>query len=130
MQNLLPTLVLGFNLKDNIMYKGNMGDFVQKVNDYLKRKHDCLLSFSYVVLPAPVDGSGLEPDSYYCVAFFAPGQKMAYGYKVFDREDFEQQIYDYVNEELSNVQGEYDGFSEPPEDIFGEEVYGFEDEDN
>lgn len=80
------------------MYKGNMRDFVEKVDIYLRREYDCMLSYIYT------------SNTQHLIAFFEPGAYSAPGYEVFDREDFEQQVYDYVNEELKNildVQGQY-----------------------
>lgn len=103
------------------MYKGNMGDFAERVNLYLQKHYDSKLVFGKIP-------SNLE-DGEYFVAFFAPGQEGAVGYRVFDSANFEQQIYDYINEELSNVQGEYDGFPEQANSISGEDISEFDSED-
>jgi len=95
------------------MYKGNMGDFVQRVSDYIRRNYDCIIHFSKV---------GNTVDSYY-VAFFTPGQMGAMGYQVYDTDNFEEQVYDFVNKNLEDyVQGEYDRFFEEPPELYGEEL--------
>ena len=100
------------------MYDGNMGDFVFKLNTYLKKQHSCKLTFGHIP----------EVDRYY-IAFFADGQPAAMGYEVFDTEDFEQQVYDFVNKELEDVQGQYDGLPKQFEDLFGDDLSTSEDED-
>lgn len=92
------------------MYKGNMHDFCLRLNEYLKREHNSMLVF------------GKSDNLGYFVAFFPPEAGSAVGYRVFDTEDFEQQIYDYINNELEDVQEEYDGFPEQPEGLLGEEI--------
>jgi len=95
------------------MYRGNMGDFVQKVSDYIKRNYDCIIHFTRV---------GSTGNSYY-VAFFTPGQMGSLGYQVYDTENFEEQVYDFVNKNLEDyVQGEHDRFFDEPSDLFGEEL--------
>ena len=87
------------------MYRGNMGDFIQKLNDYIQRKYDSRIIFGSI--DYDVD------EIIYYIAFFGPLQKGgAIGYKVFDREDFEDQVIDYVNKCLEYVQGKHDGFLE------------------
>ena len=93
------------------MYKGNMGDFVTKVSEYLKANYECKLIFGEV----PTENGG------YYIAFFEPAQATAMGYAVYDSDNFEQQIYDYVNKQLENVQRKYDGFSQQSEGLSGEE---------
>jgi hypothetical protein len=102
------------------MYKGNMGDFVQKVNDYILKNYNCRVIFGNI----PVGDLGG-----YFIAFFAPDRQSAIGYQVYDREDFEQQIYDYVNHQLDHVQGQYDGLYQQSEGLFGEDLSSLEDED-
>jgi hypothetical protein len=103
------------------MYKGNMGDFVSKVDVYLRKHYDCKIIFGRV----PIEDVGK-----YFVAFYAPSQRAAIGYEVFDKENFEEQIYDYVNKELSDVQGKHDGFPELFDGLFEEDVPYTEDEDS
>ena len=91
------------------MYKGNMQDFCHKVNEYLQREYSSLLQFGKI-------------DNSYFVAFFHPYVMSTSAYEVFDTEDFEQQIYDFVNNELEDVQEEYDGLPEQPDKLFGEEI--------
>ncbi len=92
------------------MYKGNMYDFCEKVSVYLRREFECSLVF------------GKAEGGYYFVAFFGPETVSSIGYLVYDTEDFEQQIYDYVNNELEDVQEEYDGFPDEPDEVLGDEV--------
>ena len=97
------------------MYKGNMKDFVDKVNVYLNKHYNCSITFGQYS-----DSDKTE----YFVAFFAGDQVSAVGYKVFDSANFEQQIYDYVNNELEDVQWELNGFPEQPNRISGENISG------
>lgn len=92
------------------MYKGNMYDFCNKVSEYLMREHSCSLVF------------GKHKEGYYFVAFFSPEINSTVGYLVYDTEDFEQQIYDFINNELEDVQEEYDGLPYESDEVLGDEV--------
>lgn len=74
------------------MYKGNMRDFTDKVSDYLRRRYDCKLVFGHALI-----------NNSYFIAFFASDQVGATGYEVYDRGDFEEQVYDYVNVQLNGI---------------------------
>lgn len=73
------------------MYRGNMYEFTEKVNKYLKEKYKCRLIFGYFK----------KGGSTYYLAFFGPTQMSATAYAVYDREDFEQQVIDFINNELN-----------------------------
>ena len=95
------------------MYRGNMWEFVNKVDEYLKKHYNCKIIF------------GSYGNTEYYVAFFAGEQPSAVGYTVFDSEDFEQQIYDFVNNELEDinyVQGKYDGLYEQTDTVPEEDI--------
>jgi len=97
------------------MYKGNMREFVDEVDRYLRKHYDCKIIFGKT--------GSLIPEYY--VAFFAGSQPSAVGYTVFDSDNFEEQIYDFVNSELEDidyVQREHDGFSEQADRIPEEEI--------
>jgi len=68
-----------------------MQDFVSKVNDYLYNKYEGRLVFGNVKI------NGLTN---MFIAFFPKGSLGSQAYHVYDREDFEEQVYDYVNEKL------------------------------
>ena len=91
------------------MYKGNMQDFCHRLSSYLRENYNSKLLFG-------------KYSEYYYVAFFGPDTDGAVAYRVFDSEDFEQQVYDYINEELKDVQEEYDGFPEQSDEVLGEEI--------
>jgi len=98
------------------MYNGNMWEFVNKVDEYLRKHYDCKIIFGRTLT--------LTENEYY-VAFFAGEQPSAVGYTVFDSANFEQQIYDFVNSELedvSYVQGKHDGFYEQSEGLYDEDI--------
>lgn len=102
------------------MYKGNMTDFVESVDRYLGKYYDCKIILI----------SATATDNRNFVALFAPGQVASMGYEVYDTENFEQQIYDYVNKSLENVQGEYNGFYNKLEQLHREDISSSEFEDN
>ena len=76
------------------MYKGNIHNFIQRVNLYIEDKYNCKLILVRI-------------KSEYAIGFFGPEDESVEAYCVYDREDFEEQIYDYINKNLIDVQGEY-----------------------
>ena len=86
------------------MYKGNMQDFVERLDRYLHKEYGGQLRFGRVTI------NGLTN---IFVAFFPKGVIGTQAYHIYDREDFEEQIYDYVNQKLKeNVSREFDGLSD------------------
>lgn len=69
------------------MYKGNMGDFCEKANNFLLEKYNCSIHFHT-----------WRDRSF--VAFFGPFDSGAEGYEVFDNEDFEKEMYEFINKKL------------------------------
>lgn len=95
------------------MYKGNMKDFVNKVDSYINKHYSAKLIFGKTVINSKVK---------IFLAYFAPGQMGAVGYEVFDTDDFEEQVYDYVNKQLEDVQGKHYGFLDESTDLFEQEI--------
>lgn len=86
------------------MYKGNMQDFIDRLDEYLEKKYNSKL----ILGKYTIDGLTII-----YIVYFHENEFACRGYKVYDREDFEQQVYDYVNHKINNhVQRELDGFSE------------------
>lgn len=73
------------------MYKGNMRDFVEKLDKYLWDKYEGRIYFSKITINGVTD---------MLISFFPKGTISTRAYRVYDREDFEDQVYDYVNEKL------------------------------
>ena len=83
------------------MYKGNMYEFVEKLDLYLKKNYDGDCRLIFAITPNIPD----EPiSSTPYIAFFLPGEMSARAYSVTDSLDFEEQVIDYVNKRLEDVQ--------------------------
>lgn len=84
------------------MYKGNMYEFVERVSEYTQRVYGKTFELGYQDLPIFSPKGGFE-SSYkgYVIwdKYMAGG---ATGSIVTDSEDFEQQVYDFVNRRLDD----------------------------
>ncbi len=88
------------------LYKGNMQDFVDKVSQYMREKFGKTVSLARLNGPRrrtpsrngePARSIEGNMDYYVCIQV---SPSTSYTGLVYDREDFEQQVYDIINKIL------------------------------
>jgi hypothetical protein len=82
------------------MYKGNMGDYVKQVSQYMKEKGLLAqVTFDYVNF------------QYHPGLYLFPwkiGENGAMGYMIYDREDFEEQVWEIIHKTIGYVRKKHE----------------------
>lgn len=85
------------------MYKGNMRDFVEKLDLYLAKNYGCKLIFIAMkdnLYRSNSKTTGDGKGTIFLICFFAKNQGANVAYEVYDRENFEDQVIDYVKKKM------------------------------
>lgn len=110
------------------LYKGNMKDFVEQVSLYLSKMYDKRVDLQNMHLPSPPrrripNTPQLEQKEgayYQLTVVIRSSNDRKEGVRiVYDREDFEQQVYDAINDIMDDsswtIPDYYDEFPDSPE---------------
>lgn len=79
------------------MYKGNMTEFVENLSLYMKANYGKEFFLSKIDFLNFKDGKYTQSPS---MVLFETKKDRDFGWRVYDREDFEQQVYDIINRNM------------------------------